>query len=76
MFFHFSALSQKEEAVAFSKEQINESLNEIISDLEQNYIYLKDKNVDLNCIRANFKGKIENINTDEDLVLFFEYLLD
>lgn len=73
--FHFSALSQKVEAVAFSKEQISESLNEMISDLEQNYIYLKDKNIDLNCIRTNYKSKIENIKTDENLVLFFEYLL-
>lgn len=74
--FHFSAFSQEKNAVAFSNEQINESLNEMISDLEQNYIYLKDKNVDLNCIRTTYKSKIKNIKMDEDLVLFFEYLLD
>lgn len=58
------------------KGKIKEDLENILTDLSQNYIYLQDKNVDLNCIRTYYENQIENIKTQEDVVLFFEYLLD
>ena len=70
------AFSQEKQPQTFSKEQITEALDEMITDLQQNYIYLKDKKVDLNCIKTNYTSKIDAIKTDDDLVLFFEYLLD
>ncbi len=56
--------------------EIREDLNEILTDISQNYIYLKDKNVDLNCLREYYEKQIMNIKTEEETVLFFEYLLD
>ena len=56
--------------------KIKEDLNEIITDISNNYIYLEEKNVDLNCIRQYYEKQIPNIKTEEETVLFFEYLLD
>ncbi|MCD8417061.1 hypothetical protein J2Q11_01345 [Tenacibaculum finnmarkense genomovar finnmarkense] len=56
--------------------KIKEDLNEILSEISQNYVYLEEKNVDLDCIRQYYESEIENLNTEEDTVLFFEYLLD
>ncbi|WP_452222086.1 DUF6624 domain-containing protein [Lacinutrix salivirga] len=59
-----------------NKEEIREDLNEIINDISQNYVYLNEKNVSLECIKAYYSSQIKNIQTEEDTVLFFEYLLD
>lgn len=59
-----------------NRAKVKEDLNEIITDLSQNYIYLSDKNVDLNCIRKHYVKQIPNLKTEEQVVLFFEYLLD
>lgn len=56
--------------------KIKEDLNEIITDLSQNYVYLQEKNVDLNCIQEYYEKQIRSIKTEEQTVLFFEYLLD
>lgn len=56
--------------------RIKEDLKEILSDLSQSYVYLQEKNVDLNCVRVHYEEKIANLKTEEDIVLFFEYLLD
>lgn len=58
------------------KVKIEEDLNEILEGLSKNYIYLTDKNVNLNCVRESYSSKIAGIKTDEDVVLFFEYLLN
>lgn len=56
--------------------KIKEDLNEIITDISQNYIYLQEKDVDLNCIREYYEKQVPDIKTEEQIVLFFEYLLD
>ena len=56
--------------------QIKEDFNEILSNLSQNYIYLQEKGIDLNCIREYYREQIHKIKTEEQTVLFFEYLLD
>lgn len=56
--------------------KIKEDLNGIINDLSENYVYLQEKNVDLNCIKTHYEKQIPNIKTEEQTVLFFEYLLD
>ncbi|MGC1632957.1 MAG: S41 family peptidase [Gelidibacter sp.] len=71
---NFSSVQSQENEIDRTK--IKEDLNEILSDLSQNYVYLEEKNVDLDCIRQYYENEIENINTDEETVLFFEYLLD
>ena len=57
-------------------QKIEEDFEQMISDLKNNYIYLEDKNVDINCIYKQYKAKIKNITTKEQRLLFFEYLLD
>lgn len=55
---------------------IKEDLNEIVTDISQNYAYLEEKSVDLECIRKYYKKQIRQIKTKEQVVLFFEYLLN
>lgn len=74
IFLNFSCTNSQDKSIDQTK--INEDLNEIINDLSQNYVYLKEKNVDLNCIREYYKKQIPNIKTEEQTVLLFEYLLD
>jgi len=57
------------------KGKIKADLKNILADLSQNYIYLHDKNVDLDCIKEHYQNEIENLDTQKDVVLFFEYLL-
>ncbi len=56
--------------------KIEQDLDEILTDLSQNYVYLEDKNVDLDCIRDYYRQQIPSIKTEEETVLFFEYLLN
>ena len=72
----FSACSQKENPNTINKKEIKEDLNKILADIQDNYIYLKEKDVDLNCIKEKYTKKIDSIETKEDIILFFEYLLD
>ena len=59
-----------------NQEKIREDLQEILKNISQNYIYLKDKNIDFNCLREYYTNEIKNIKTEEEAILFFEYLLD
>ncbi|WP_422348526.1 S41 family peptidase [Flagellimonas sp.] len=71
---NFSCVQSQENQIDRTK--IKEDLNEILTDISQNYIYLDEKNVDLDCIREHYESQIEKLNTEEETVLFFEYLLD
>ena len=73
---NFSACCQKENPKIINKKEIKEDLNEILIDIKQNYIYLNEKDIDLNCIKEKYTEKIESIKSEEQVVLFFEYLLD
>jgi carboxyl-terminal processing protease len=48
----------------------------MINNIRENYIYLADKDVDIECIRESYLSRLDNVKTRNDLVLFFEYLLD
>ena len=56
--------------------KIKEDLYQMLNDISQYYAYLKDKNIDLNCLLEYYESQIPNIKTEEETVLFFEYLLD
>jgi hypothetical protein len=71
---NFSCANSQENKIDQNK--IKEDLNEIITDISNNYIYLEEKNIDLNCIQEYYEKQIQNIKTEEETVLFFEYLLD
>lgn len=70
---HFGASAQSNVP---DKDKIREDLNEILSDLSQNYAYVQQKKVDLDCIRKYYSARIDSIRTEEETVLFFELLLD
>jgi carboxyl-terminal processing protease len=71
---HFLYANSQESSIDQSK--IKEDLAEILTDLSENYVYLEEKNVDLTCLREYYEKQIPNIKTEEETVLFFEYLLD
>ena len=57
-------------------EKIQEDLDEILNDIASQYVFLEDKAVDLSCIREKYESQIETLRSRNDVVLFFEYLLD
>jgi len=71
---NFSCAISQESKIDQNK--IKEDLNEMVTDLSKNYIYLQEKNVDLNCILEYYENQIPNIKTKEQTVLLFEYLLN
>jgi hypothetical protein len=70
----FSCAHSQETKVDRSK--IEEDFEQIMSDIKNNYIYLNDKKVDIDCIYFNYKKKIKLIDSEDQRLLFFEYLLD
>jgi len=58
------------------RNKIEEDFEQLISDIKNNYIYLNDKKVDIDCIYSNYKEKIKLIDSEDQRLLFFEYLLD
>ncbi len=73
---NFLACAQKEKQEPINKKEVKEDLNEILTEIKDNYIYLNEKNTDLNCIKEKYTKKIDFIKSEEEVVLFFEYLLD
>lgn len=71
---NFSCANSQESKIDHNK--IKEDLNEIITDISHNYVYLQEKNVDLNCLQEYYEKQISNIKKEEETVLFFEYLLN
>ncbi len=68
----YTANSQEKQITQY---KIKEDLDKTISDVTQNYVYLQEKNVDLDCIRTYDANEIENVENQEQAVLFFGYLL-
>lgn len=56
--------------------KLNEDFGQIIQDLSDKYIYLKDKKTDFDCVKNEYAKLISEIKTNQERVLFFEYLLD
>ncbi|MFT5617410.1 MAG: hypothetical protein ACI85I_000629, partial [Arenicella sp.] len=75
-FFLLLSLSGFSQTYQVDTTKIREDLEEILTDISQNYAYLKGKNTDLDCIKSSYGNKIKDIQSEEETVLFFEYLLD
>lgn len=58
------------------QQKVRSGLNELLTDLANRYVYLEEKGIDLDCIREKYSQKIEQIQSEEEIVLFFEYILD
>lgn len=63
------------QTTAPDKEKVKQDLNELLNMLQENYVYVNEKSVDLNCIREQYTNQISNLKTQDDVVLLFEYLL-
>lgn len=55
--------------------KLNQDFGKIIQDLSNNYIYLNDKKTDFNCVKETYSKYISKVKTNQESVLFFEYLL-
>jgi hypothetical protein len=55
---------------------IKEDLDLILNTISNNYVYLEDKSVDFDCLEEYYGKLVSDIKTEEETVLFFEYLLD
>lgn len=76
LFFFHSCYTLHSQENAIDKTKLVEDIEEIITDLSNNYIYLDEKEIDLKCIHKYYINQIDNITTKEEAVLFFEFLLD
>ncbi|MEE9407984.1 MAG: S41 family peptidase [Polaribacter sp.] len=56
--------------------KLNQDFGQIIQSLSDNYIYLKDKKTDFECVKEKYSAVIGKVKTNQEKVLFFEYLLD
>lgn len=56
--------------------KIRSDLNILLENLATNYAYYNQKDVDLNCLKTYYGNQIGKIKTEEQTLLFFEYLLN
>lgn len=69
----FNAYSQSS---SIDKNKVREDFSQIIQNIKSSYAYLDDKTVDMNCIEERYLAKIDLLNNQADVILFFEYLLN
>ena len=53
-----------------------DDLQDVIENISNSYVYLDQKELDLECLRHSYEKKIEGLSNQDDVILFFEYLLD
>ena len=56
--------------------KLSQDFGKIIQDLSDNYIYLEDKKTDFDCVKEKYSEIIPKVKTNQERVLFFEYLLN
>ena len=73
-FLNTSCVNSQNTEIDYVK--IREDLDEIINNISKNYVYLQEKNTNIDCIKTYYEKQIQNIKTETQTVLFFEYLLN
>lgn len=76
LFILFSISNVKAQNNPFDSEKLNEDLTEIISNIQNYYIYLDEKKIDLECIEKHYREQIPTVENITDAVLLFENLLN
>lgn len=76
LFISSPAFSQSENFTASDKKKIQADLNEVLTDIENNYVYFDKKGIDIKCLKSKYTKKIKSLKNKNDKILFFEYLLD
>ncbi|SDU12630.1 carboxyl-terminal processing protease [Polaribacter sp. Hel1_33_78] len=72
--FNFSSASSQESNIDRTK--VREDFNQIIENIKNLYVYLDDKELNMNCIEEKYVAKIDTLKNQADVILFFEYLLN
>ncbi len=49
--------------------KVREDFNQIIQNIKNLYVYLDDKQLDMNCIEEKYLAKIDTINNQADVIL-------
>ena len=70
------AFSYSAHAQLSNQAQLLADLEGLFKNLSQRYTYFEEKNVDLDCLRSVYTQKIQEANSNDDVLLLFEYLLD
>jgi len=55
--------------------KLRQDYEKIVADLENNYVYYRKKNVDLELFKKHYKDKLKDVKTNRDALLFFEFML-
>lgn len=69
-------LSAQAQHSTIDGEKIKEDLDGMLSTIENQYAYLSDKKVDMECIRSYYTQRISQLRNQADVILFYEYLLN
>lgn len=56
--------------------KVKQDLDEMLLKLETKYVYYNKKDVDFDCLKKYYSGKIGSLKNNAEVLLFFEYLLD
>lgn len=57
------------------QDKVRQDLDNIISNFANNYVYLDQKGIDLECIREKYSNRISQLKNNVEVLLFFEYIL-
>ncbi|MFY0603514.1 MAG: hypothetical protein JXQ93_06160 [Flavobacteriaceae bacterium] len=74
IFLNFSCSKSQNNKI--DKAKIQQDLTDIIQNIENQYVYLEDKKVDIQCIKEKYTKKIDEIRNKSEVILLFEYLLN
>ncbi len=56
--------------------KVKSDFNKIMMDLQNEYVYFNQKEVDVNCLNSYYSNQIKFLENNTDVLLFFEYLLN
>lgn len=59
-----------------SEDSVYDGVVEMVTNLEENYIYLDDKITNIDCVSNYYGNKAKSIKTNNEIVLLFENLLN
>lgn len=70
--FSFTAQTKK----AANNYKLHQDFGKLIQDISDHYIYLENKKTDFDCVKDNYSKIISDVKSNEEKILFFEYLLN
>jgi carboxyl-terminal processing protease len=71
----FNFLSVNAQKSTFDTLKVRDDFDKIVSDLEKNYVYYRQKNVDLDCFKSYYGKEIQKVRSRREALLFFEFML-